>query len=177
LCLVLSELARADGCTSVTAHGRDGITGGQGGAVTEVKTLESLIRHVANSEPTILAVQGTIKAEPTTQVRVASNKTICGSEADAELVGIEMHLVNVSNVIIKNLTIRDSFVASTRAAKPRTSTVLKLTPSTTSGSIATDVARASDGLIDLRKSCDCVTVSSTFNGVQDLGSKLSVERP
>jgi|GEM_PF-3446612 len=111
------ELARADGFASITAHGRDGITGGKGGAVTEVKTLESLIRHVANSEPTILAVQGTIKAKPAALVRVASNRTICGSEADAELVGIELHPVNVSNVIIKNLTIRDSFVASHPSAK------------------------------------------------------------
>src|SRR5204863_7878403 len=61
--------------------------------------------------PYVILIKGTIVKEPFGKnIKVASNKTFIGLGADATILHGELHLINVANVIIRNLTIRDSWV-------------------------------------------------------------------
>jgi pectate lyase len=79
-------------------------TGGEGGEVVVVTTLEELVMYAGAEEPYVIQISGTIVGD----VTVASNKTIEGL-ADARVEGsLEIQGDDgsfVSNVIVRNLTI------------------------------------------------------------------------
>lgn len=84
-----------------------------------------------------------------TSVRIASNKTIMGVGSDAALVGVELGMNGVSNIIIRNLTIskaRDGIAA-------RGTHHLWIDHC--------DVSNCGDGAIDITKQSDLNTVSWT----------------
>jgi pectate lyase len=87
-----------------------GTTGGAGGRTVTVTSQADLNRYVTASEPYIVRVAGTIPITPKgTELRVASNKTIVGVGTSGQIVGGGFILrAGVSNVIIRNLTIRDT---------------------------------------------------------------------
>jgi len=115
---------RPTGFASVNAMGVNGTTGGAGGKVVTVTTQADLKKYAQAEEPYIIRVKGEIKfvekKNPKTryehlttkEMHIASNKTIIG-------VGKSGHIVNggffigpgTHNVILRNLTIRDTFLA------------------------------------------------------------------
>ncbi|WP_214109917.1 cellulose binding domain-containing protein [Acrocarpospora catenulata] len=102
--------SNADGFAATSGMGLTTTTGGAGGATVTVTTYADLVRYATAAQPYVIRVNGAITATPYgSEIRVASNKTIVG-------VGTGGHLVNggfflgsgVNNVIIRNLTIRDT---------------------------------------------------------------------
>jgi pectate lyase len=107
-------LSTADGFAATSGMGVTTTTGGAGGATVTVTTYADLVRYATAAEPYVIRVNGALTATPYgTELRVTSNKTIIG-------VGTRGHIVNggfflgagVNNVIIRNLTIRDTRMAS-----------------------------------------------------------------
>jgi pectate lyase len=128
------------GFASVAAAGLETTTGGDGGEVVTVTTFEDLERQIASPGARVVQVQGTIASpdERFVKLRVGSNKTIVGLGADAALEHIgfdvtgwgdvetgalaefcepefEGQFAPVSNVIIRNLTFRDTLGSSSDA--------------------------------------------------------------
>ncbi|MFH1730244.1 MAG: discoidin domain-containing protein [Planctomycetota bacterium] len=115
---------RPGGFAAVDAMGQNGTTGGAGGKVVTVTTQADLKKYAQAKEPYVIRVKGEIKfiekKNPKTryehlttkEMHIASNKTIVG-------VGKSGHIVNggffigpgTHNVILRNLTIRDTFLA------------------------------------------------------------------
>jgi len=88
-----------------------GTTGGGTTAPTVVGTQAELRACATAIGPRVCRVQGTLTFSPFEEIRVTSDKTIIGAGASAEIVFGGFFLANgVHNVIIRNLTIRDSFI-------------------------------------------------------------------
>jgi pectate lyase len=107
-CLINTVTATADapiGWAAVSGRGLESTTGGGDGKVVTAQTFEELAEYAKNSEPLTILVQGTLTGG---QVNVASNKTILGLGADAKLIGVELNMRRVSNIIIRNLTISEA---------------------------------------------------------------------
>jgi pectate lyase len=150
----------SDGFASVNAMGQNGTTGGKGGQTITVRTQADLEKYAASPEPYIIRVQGTIAVEPFgKEVRVASNKTIVGVGRDATIVHGGFNLRDVSNVIIRNLTIRDSYVVGDEDGKTNDFDGIQVDSSHHIWIDHCHLTHMGDGLIDLRKDTDYVTVS------------------
>ena len=65
-----------------------GTTGGAGGAVTRVSTIDALVAAAEGETPAIIIVDGTINSK--TRVNVGSNKSILGAGASAGTLDLEM---------------------------------------------------------------------------------------
>ncbi|HOJ93460.1 MAG TPA: pectate lyase [Dictyoglomaceae bacterium] len=88
-------------------------TGGMGGKVVSVTNIEDLKKYAQAQDPYIILVDGVIDTnKESTQVNVASNKTIIGVTPDASIVGWGINLKKVDNVVIRNLTIKNIFESS-----------------------------------------------------------------
>ncbi|MFG2024654.1 polysaccharide lyase family 1 protein [Streptomyces sp. NPDC048825] len=138
-----------------------GTKGGAGGKVVTVTTQADLERYAAAEEPYIIRVAGTIKAEPFgANVVVASNKTIIGVGTAGELVQGEFNLKpGTHNVIIRNLTIRDSYVEGNWDCKDTDFDGIQMD---TVHHVWVDhnrFSRICDGQLDVRKDSEYVTVS------------------
>jgi pectate lyase len=100
---------------SNTADGfAKGTTGGAGGTTVTVSTFADLSKYATSSAPYIIKVKGTI-TYPTLgqELKVASNKTILGLGTSGRISKGGFFLgPGVKNVIIRNLTIGDTAVAS-----------------------------------------------------------------
>ncbi|CAL9406955.1 pectinesterase family protein [Streptomyces sp. enrichment culture] len=139
-----------------------GTTGGAGGKVVTVTDHASLARYAAAEEPYIIRVKGSITVEPFgAEIDVASNKTVIGVGATGEIVQGELHLnPGTHNVIIRNLTIRDSAVAGNWDCKDTDFDGIQMD---SVHHIWIDHNRFSnicDGQLDIRKDSDYVTVSA-----------------
>jgi pectate lyase len=89
-----------------------GTTGGKGGAICRVTTLAasgagSLAACARGSSPKwiVFDVSGTIKLS--SPIQVGSNTTIDGRGANILITGRGLNVINVSNVVIHNLEVRD----------------------------------------------------------------------
>ncbi|KAL5503742.1 hypothetical protein ACEPAH_7813 [Sanghuangporus vaninii] len=80
-----------------------GTTGGSGGPVMTVTTLDELTDAVASDDPKIVIIQGTITGNDV--VRVGSNTSVLGA-AGATLVGVGLRVLEKENVIIRNVIIQ-----------------------------------------------------------------------
>ncbi len=90
-----------------------GTTGGAGGTTVTVTNFADLVRYATAATPHVIRISGTI-TYPTygQEIRVTSNKTLIGLGTNAELVHGGIYLApGVRNVIIRNLTIRDTRMA------------------------------------------------------------------
>jgi pectate lyase len=110
--------ARPTGFAAVSAWGRNGTTGGAGGATVEVDTAAELLAAIARSGPVNVCVRGMI-ALPGPMHDVTSDKTIVGIGAGSGFTGgglnIGLPVDNavtappanaVNNVIVRNLVFR-----------------------------------------------------------------------
>jgi pectate lyase len=139
-----------------------GTTGGAAGPTVTVTTYADLVRYATAATPYVIRVNGAITVAPYgTEIKVTSNKTIIGS-------GTAGHIVNggfflgegVSNVIIRNLTIRDTRMADDDpddklydydGIQMDTAHHIWIDHNT--------ITRMNDGLIDSRKDTSYLTVS------------------
>ncbi len=170
------------GFASVAAAGLDTTTGGDGGEVVTVTTFADLERQISTPGARVVQVQGTIASpdESFVKLRVGSNKSIIGLGADAALehIGFDVtgwgdtetgaladfcepefqgQFAPVSNVIIRNLTFRDTLGGSSDADAVVVQCYAHhvwIDHNTFLG-----VPNGNDGAIDIKRGADWVTVS------------------
>ncbi|MFE9625857.1 pectinesterase family protein [Streptomyces sp. NPDC006527] len=148
---------RAHGFASLAG----GTTGGAGGKVVTVTDQASLAKYAAAEEPYVIRVAGSIAVEPFgAEIAVTSNKTVVGVGDTGEIVHGELHLdPGTHNVIIRNLTIRDSAVEGNWDCKDTDFDGIQMD---TVHHVWVDHNRFSnicDGQLDVRKNSEYVTVS------------------
>ncbi|MET9843168.1 pectinesterase family protein [Streptomyces ossamyceticus] len=150
----------ADGFASVDALGQKGTYGGRNGRTVTVKTLTDLEKYATAAEPYVIVVAGTIAMNPVgKEIKVASDKTIVGSGTSGHIVGGGFFLGSgVHNVIIRNLTIRDSY-QGTWNDKDHDFDAIQMDGAHHVWIDHNDLRHMADGLIDSRKDTTYVTVS------------------
>ncbi|MGW6021427.1 pectinesterase family protein [Streptomyces sp. NPDC055099] len=150
----------ADGFASVNALGQNGTYGGRGGKTVTVKTLADLEKYATASDPYVIVVAATITMNPKgKEIKVASDKTIVGSGTSGQIVGGGFFLgQGVHNVIIRNLTIRDSY-AGTWNDKEHDFDAVQMDGAHHVWIDHNDLRHMADGLIDSRKDTTYLTVS------------------
>ncbi|MBN1866461.1 pectate lyase [Candidatus Sumerlaeota bacterium] len=152
------------GWAAVRALDCDGTTGGEGGEVVTVTTLEEFQDYAGRHEPYIILVKGTIvgrtEAPPErrrsirnlgpikAETLIERDKTILGVGDDATFVG-GLAVFEASNVVIRNLTLRDGV-----------SDALKILVHSHHVWIDhCDFQNFASGAIDISRSSDYITVS------------------
>ncbi|GIE95692.1 pectinesterase family protein [Paractinoplanes rishiriensis] len=155
------------GFAAVAGNGVETTTGGAGGKVVTVSTLADLKASAIAAEPLVIRVRGSISVTPFgDMIPVGSDKTIIGAGPGAELVGGGFYLNQVHNVIVRNLTIRDSYLAGDWDGKDSTNDNdgLRIDTSHHVWIDHVKIERVGDGAIDLRKDSDYVTLSWSVIG-------------
>ena len=152
--------ATADGFASVNALGQNGTYGGRDGQVVTVKTQADLEKYATASEPYVIVVAGTINISPVgKEIKVQSDKTIVGSGTSGQIVGGGFFLGSgVHNVIIRNLTIRDTYQGVWND-KDHDFDAIQMDGAHHVWIDHNDLRHMADGLIDVRKDSTYVTVS------------------
>ncbi|MFF7813461.1 pectinesterase family protein [Streptomyces sp. NPDC007945] len=150
----------ADGFASVDALGQNGTYGGRNGRTVTVTTLADLEKYATAPEPYVIVVAGTIAVAPVgKEIKVASDKTIIGSGTSGHIVGGGFFLgQGVHNVIIRNLTIRDSYQGVWND-KEHDFDAVQMDGAHHVWIDHNDLRHTADGLIDVRKDSTYVTVS------------------
>ena len=127
----------------------DGMTtGGAGGQTVTVSTLAALKSAAGSSSPMIIKVSGVIKGNE--GITVKSNKTIIGLSG-SKLDGPGLKMYNVSNIIVKNMTIVNASATDAITIKDRTHHVW-IDHCTFDNPIY-------DGLVDITQESDYITIS------------------
>lgn len=163
-----------DGFASLPGLGLEGTTGGQAGKIVTATTIAQLQEYAAAAEPLVIFIDGTLEATQYVKIPVAANKSLIGVGAGAEVVNAGFKLINVSNVIFRNFTVRDSFIPGDWDGKR---------PDNDRDGIQLDTShhvwvdhmkfeRMGDGLIDTRKDSDYLTYS--WNVFADNNKALGV---
>ena len=150
----------ADGFASVDAKGQKGTYGGRDGQTVTVKTLADLEKYATAAEPYVIVVAGTINMNPVgKEIKVKSDKTIVGRGTSGQIVGGGFFLgTGVHNVIIRNLTIRDSYQGVWND-KDHDFDAVQMDGAHHVWIDHNDLRHMADGLIDVRKDSTNVTVS------------------
>ncbi|WP_156727325.1 pectinesterase family protein [Streptomyces apocyni] len=150
----------ADGFASVNALGQKGTYGGRGGETVTVKTLADLEKYATAPEPYVIVVAGEITMRPKgRELKVASDKTIVGAGTSGHIVGGGFFLgKGVHNVIIRNLTIRDTHEGEWND-KDHDFDAIQMDGAHHVWIDHNDLRNMADGLIDSRKDTTYVTVS------------------
>ena len=151
----------ADGFASVNDMGQNGTTGGAGGKTVTVTTQADLEKYAANPQPYVIRVKGAITIAPKgKEVRMASDKSIIGVGKTGEIVEGGFFLgPGVHNVIIRNLTIRDSFVKGDWDGKTQDHDGVQMDTAHHVWIDHCHFSRLGDGMIDSRKDTTYLTVS------------------
>ncbi|GGW45797.1 pectinesterase family protein [Streptomyces griseoloalbus] len=152
--------ATADGFASVDALGQKGTYGGRDGRTVTVRTQADLEKYATAAEPYVIVVAGTITMNPVgKEIKVASDKTIVGAGTSGHIVGGGFFLgQGVHNVIIRNLTIRDSYQGIWND-KDHDFDAVQMDGAHHVWIDHNDLRHMADGLIDVRKDSTYVTVS------------------
>ncbi|SDM63617.1 pectinesterase [Streptomyces sp. cf386] len=152
--------ATADGFASVNSLGQNGTYGGRDGQIVTVKTQADLEKYATAAEPYVIVVAGTINMNPVgKEIKVQSDKTIVGSGTSGHIVGGGFFLGSgVHNVIIRNLTIRDSYQGVWND-KDHDFDAIQMDGAHHVWIDHNDLRHMADGLIDVRKDSTNVTVS------------------
>ncbi|MFJ8539915.1 pectinesterase family protein [Streptomyces sp. NPDC093591] len=139
-----------------------GTTGGAGGKVVTVTDQASLAKYAAAEEPYIIRVSGSVAVEPFgSNIVVTSNKTIIGVGDTGEIVHGELHLnPGTRNVIIRNLTIRDSYVEGDWDGKTQDFDAIQMDSVDHVWIDHNRFTHMGDGLLDIRKDSQYITVSN-----------------
>lgn len=135
------------GFATVNALGQNGTTGGAGGPTITVANASDFLAAIQRTDPVIIRVNGTISLSGMN--RVASDKTIVGVGTSGVITGGGLTLSGVKNVIIRNLTFTNANDDSINIE---------------SGSHHiwvdhNDLSNGYDGLVDVKRGSDFVTIS------------------
>jgi pectate lyase len=166
---------RPVGFAAVAGPDGHATTGGAGGAVVRATTLAQLRSYASAPEPLVVRIAGSITVDPFgDMVQVSSDKTLIGAGPDAELLGGGLFLNGSHNVIIRNLTIRDSYVPGDWDGKSadNDNDGIRLDTADHVWIDHTRIERVGDGGIDIRKDSDFITLS--WNVVGDINKALGV---
>ncbi|MFF4019581.1 pectinesterase family protein [Streptomyces sp. NPDC001843] len=152
--------ATADGFASVDALGQNGTYGGRDGKTVTVRTLADLEKYATATEPYVIVVAAAIDVDPVgKEIKVQSNKTIVGAGTAGQIVGGGFFLgQGVHNVIIRNLTIRDTY-QGTWNDKEHDYDGIQMDGAHHVWIDHNDIRHMADGLIDSRKDTTYLTVS------------------
>ena len=150
---------KPDGFASVNAKGLETTTGGEGGTVIIAETLNDLVRYASSDNPYIIIVKGTFESTSFREIKVGSNTTIVGYGTDATLKNLELHIIDEKNIIIRNLTVADSYVEGDWDGKENDNDGIQADNCHHLWIDHCHFTHLGDGLIDLRHNCDYVTVS------------------
>ncbi|MFG1989980.1 RICIN domain-containing protein [Actinoplanes sp. NPDC048988] len=136
-----------------------GTTGGAAGPTVTVSTMADLQKYVTASTPYVIRVSGAITVTPKgAEFKVQSNKTIVGVGTSGHIVGGGFFLgTGVRNVIIRNLTIRDTAMPDDDKVYDYDGIQMD-----TADHVWIDhntITRMNDGSIDSRKDTSYLTVS------------------
>ncbi|WP_437289151.1 pectate lyase family protein [Sorangium sp. So ce406] len=150
-----------EGFASVSGDGQDGTYGGRDGETVTVTTQADLERYARASEPYVIRVQGKITISPKgKEISVASNKTIVGVGATAEISQGGFFLGDgVHNVILRNLTIGDTFVEGDWEGKTQDFDGIQMDTAHHVWIDHCHLHHIGDGMIDSRKDTSYLTVS------------------
>jgi pectate lyase len=151
-----------------------GTTGGAGGEIVVVRDAASLAQYAAVDDPLTILVEGTIDVGDGDMIEVASDKTIAGSASGGEIVDGGLYLNEVENVVVRNLTFRDSFVAGDWDGKfdDNDNDGIRVDTSDHVWIDHNEFARLGDGQVDVRKDSTAVTIS--WNYFHDHNKTLGV---
>jgi pectate lyase len=152
-----------------------GTTGGAAGRTVRAGTLAELRAYAAAPEPLTVQIAGSITVDPFgDMISVGSDKTIIGAGPGAEIVGGGLFLGATRNVIIRNLTIRDSYVPGDFDGKnaDNDNDGIRLDTADHVWIDHVKIERVGDGGIDIRKDSDHVTLS--WNVISDINKALGV---
>lgn len=136
-----------EGFALVNALGQNGTTGGAGETVVTVTNAAQFLDYIGRSGAYIIEVNGTISLSGMESVQ--SNKTIIGVGTNGIISGGGLHLSEVSNIIIRNLIFQGS----------SDDTINVQTESHHIWIDHCDLTNANDGLIDIKRGSDYITVS------------------
>ncbi|ELS54249.1 pectinesterase family protein [Streptomyces viridochromogenes] len=152
--------ATADGFASVNSLGQNGTYGGRDGQIVTVKTQADLEKYATATQPYVIVVAGTINMNPVgKEIKVRSDKTIVGAGTSGHIVGGGFFLgPGVHNVVIRNLTIRDSYQGVWND-KDHDFDAIQMDGAHHVWIDHNDLRHMADGLIDVRKDSTNVTVS------------------
>ncbi|CAL9610739.1 Pectate trisaccharide-lyase [Streptomyces sp. enrichment culture] len=151
-----------------------GTTGGAGGEVVTVTDQAALAKYAAAEEPYVIRVAGSIAVEPFgSDITVASDKTIVGVGTSGEIVHGELHLnPGTHNVVIRNLTIRDSYVEGDWDGKTTDFDAIQMDSVHHVWIDHNHFTHMGDGLLDIRKDSRYVTVS--YNRFTDHNKAMGI---
>jgi pectate lyase len=133
-----------------------GTTGGAGGATTRVSTLADLTAAVAGNSAKIVVITASLTGD--TVVPVGSNTSVFGANSSITLNGIGLRVINVSNVIIRNLKISKVLASAGDAIGVQASSKVWVDKVDLSSDMDHDKDYY-DGLLDITHGCTYVTVS------------------
>ncbi|WLQ64502.1 RICIN domain-containing protein [Streptomyces sp. NBC_01201] len=157
---------KADGFASTGG----GTTGGAAGSTVTVTNYADLVKYATATEPYVIKVAAAVTVTPYGhEIPVKSNKTIIGVGTSGQIVGGGFFLgTGVHNVIIRNLTIRDTRMTEDDPDdKDYDYDGIQMD---TADHIWIDhnrIERMNDGLIDSRKDTSYLTVSWNVLGEQN----------
>lgn len=98
------------GFASVNANGQSGTTGGAGGPTVTATTASELQSFAGQSGPLIIQVSGTITLS--SDISVASNKTIIGLGSNAAITSHGLIISGVQNIIVRNIAFSNAAINS-----------------------------------------------------------------
>ncbi|KAI9925442.1 hypothetical protein ASPWEDRAFT_52110 [Aspergillus wentii DTO 134E9] len=137
-----------------------GTKGGAGGTTTTVSSYAAFTEAVSSDDAKVVIVKGNIKQEAK-QVKIGSNTSIIGQDANAVLEGFGVLVKKKENVIIRNLGVKKVLADYGDAIGVQYSNNVWIDHCDVSSDRDHDKDYY-DGLIDLTHAADYVTVSNTF---------------
>ncbi|ESK92440.1 pectate lyase a [Moniliophthora roreri MCA 2997] len=123
-----------------------GTTGGSGGTQTTLRSLSELQAAVSGDAKKIVIVNGNISGDAV--IKVGSNTSVLGAPG-ATFTGIDLRVIDVTNVIIRNVKVNKVLAPGDNVGAQAESNVL----------IGHDHY---DGLLDITHGCTGVTVSNSY---------------
>lgn len=136
-----------------------GTTGGAGGSSITVKSYDDLVKAVKDDTAAIIYVEGTI--EGSKKIKVGSNKSILGKNADSKLVGAGFLVKEAKNVIIQNLGFSKVYQDGGDAIAVQKSENVWIDHC----DLSSDLEHGKDyydGLADFSHAADYITVSNSY---------------
>lgn len=140
----------------------EGTTGGADGETVTAADQSELEDYLSAEEPYVILVDGAIEVSPKgTEMDIASNKSVVGVGTGGEIVGGGFFLgEDTSNVIIRNLTIRDTEMPEDDPDdKDFDYDGIQMDGASDVWIDHNRIARMNDGLVDSRKDTTNLTVS------------------
>ena len=138
---------RPQGFASLDTLNQNGTTGGYGGKIYTVTNETEFLSLLGSTAPLVIQVSNTIHIA--TMVNMTSNKTIVGLEMNGIITGGGLNLSGVSNIIIRNILFENSLDDAINVQESSHHIWID----------HCDFTAAFDGLLDIKRGSDFITVS------------------